>query len=149
VTSGTQSPPTKPQEADFLPKLELFGIEAIAYKELDWVDQEMDKLNYIWEVRQSWDSEKAALLVAKFNSLNTDELDELAMQFQGRMRKLVGRDKQSQNWPVFQDLKSDLDLFRNTMPLIQNLRQESMRDRHFQAIIKEVKQEFDPRRPPG
>mmetsp|Transcript_14483 Transcript_14483/g.50911 ORF Transcript_14483/g.50911 Transcript_14483/m.50911 type:complete len:4419 (-) Transcript_14483:356-13612(-) len=132
-------------EADFAPKLELFGIDSANYKELEWVDQEMEKLNTLWEVRQAWEHEKDTVLQAKFRTLVTDDLDEMAMQVQGKIRKLVGKDKGVGMWPAFQDLKADLDVFRNMIPLIQNLRQESMRERHFNVIIKEVNQHFDPK----
>merc|ERR1740123_636117 len=72
-------------------------------------------------------------------------MDELAMKFQTRLRKLQGKDKSVQNWPVFQGMKNDLDLFRSMLPLITNLRQESMRERHFSLIIKEVGEHFDPK----
>jgi dynein heavy chain len=42
-------------------------------------------------------------------------------------------------------MKADVEVFRNILPLIQNLRQESMRERHISQIIKEVKQTFDPK----
>lgn len=47
---------------------------------------------------------------------NTDDMDELAMQFLGKLRKVIGKDKNVQNWQVYQDLKSDLETFRNMRP---------------------------------
>mmetsp|Transcript_64893 Transcript_64893/g.119431 ORF Transcript_64893/g.119431 Transcript_64893/m.119431 type:complete len:4522 (+) Transcript_64893:77-13642(+) len=132
-------------EEEFAPKLELFGIDAVTYKELAWVDLEMEKLSTVWEIRDGWDQEWNQLKVSVFRALNCDDMDELAMAFQTRMRKLVGKDKNVQNWPVFQKMKADLELFRSMMPLITNLRQESMRERHFNMIIKEVNEHFDPK----
>merc|ERR1712187_825184 len=95
-------------------------------------------LNIIWQIREEWDTEWNKLRVAVFKTLNTDDMDELAMSFQGRMRKLLGKDKNVQNWPAFQKMKEKVETFRNMLPLIQNLRAESMRERHINLIIKEV-----------
>ena len=104
--------------------------------------------------------------------------------------QVIGKDKNVQNWQVYQDLKSDLETFRNMMlgcsfggsfwldlacmvwfegipskqttrcsmvfkcsttfakqnanaasrmPLITYLRADAMRERHIEAIVKEVK----------
>lgn len=132
-------------EDDLLPKLELFGIEPVAYKDLDWVDGEMEKLGMLWDIKEGWDQDWAKMKVAVFRSLNTDEMDELAEGYQKRMKKITGKDKGAQNWPAFCSLKGDLENFRNAVPLIQNLRQESMRPRHYAEIIKEVNEPFDPK----
>ncbi|CAE8702622.1 unnamed protein product, partial [Polarella glacialis] len=143
----TQLDTKRKAEVALGPSLELFGIEPTTYKELDWVSEEMEKLKTIWEIREGWDGEWNKLRVAIFGSLNTDDMDELATTYQAKMRKVLGKDKNVQNWPAYIQLKADLDVFRNMMPLIQNLRQESMRDRHINVIVKEVKESFDPRHP--
>ncbi|CAK0888334.1 unnamed protein product [Prorocentrum cordatum] len=132
-------------EEEFLPKLELFGIEPQTYKELDWVDQEMEKLGILWDIRESWDQEWNKLRVAVFRTLNVDSMDEHAMEFQQKMRKLVGRDKNVNHWPAYQQMKADMETFRNILPVITNLRQESMRERHINLIAKEVNESFDPK----
>jgi len=132
-------------ESEFRPKQELFGIEPANYKELDWVEQEIEKLTMVWDIRNGWNKEWDKLRSGSFQSLNTDDMDELAMQFLGRMRKVLGKDKNVQNWQVYQDLKGDLEVFRNMMPVIQNLRADAMRERHINAIVKEVKETFNPK----
>eukprot|EP00435_Cladocopium_sp_Y103_P036812 s634_g9.t1 len=110
-------------EAEFRPKQELFGIEPANYKELEWVEQEIEKLTMVWDIRDGWNKEWDKLRSGSFQSLklvlschkNTDDMDELAMQFLGKLRKVIGKDKNVQNWQVYQDLKSDLETFRNMM----------------------------------
>eukprot|EP00403_Amphidinium_massartii_P034765 CAMPEP_0178446682 /NCGR_PEP_ID=MMETSP0689_2-20121128/40951_1 /TAXON_ID=160604 /ORGANISM="Amphidinium massartii, Strain CS-259" /LENGTH=257 /DNA_ID=CAMNT_0020071557 /DNA_START=54 /DNA_END=823 /DNA_ORIENTATION=- len=102
-------------EEEFLPKLQLFGMEAANYKELEWVDQELDKMQIVWEIRDNWDGEWNRLRLSVFKTLNSDDMDELAMNYQGRMRKLQGKDKNVQNWPVFQNMKKTIEEFRSTL----------------------------------
>ncbi|CAK9054035.1 Dynein axonemal heavy chain 2 (Axonemal beta dynein heavy chain 2) (Ciliary dynein heavy chain 2) [Durusdinium trenchii] len=132
-------------EAEFRPKQELFGIEPANYKELEWVEQEIEKLTMVWDIRDGWNKEWDKLRSGSFQSLNTDDMDELAMQFLGKLRKVIGKDKNVQNWQVYQDLKSDLEVFRNMMPVITHLRSDAMRERHIEAIVKEVKEAFNPK----
>jgi dynein heavy chain len=141
----TQLAAKRAAEEEFIPKLELFGIEPAVYKELSWVDVEMEKLETVWDIRSGWDGEWNKLKVAVFKSLNCDDMDELAMAYQTKLRKLQGKDKSVQNWEAFIHMKQSLEVFRSMMPLITNLRQESMRERHIERIIQEVGEPFDPK----
>jgi dynein heavy chain len=132
-------------QEDFGSKLELFGIEPATYKDLDLVDAEIEKLNTVWEIKDGWQNEWDTLSTSVFRGLDTDAMDDLALSYQQRLRKLVGKDKSTQNWPAFLSMKAELDTFRSTLPLIVNLRVEAMRERHFQQIMKEINQSFDPK----
>lgn len=56
-------------EAEFRPKQELFGIEPANYKELEWVEQEIEKLTMIWDIRDGWNKEWDKLRSGSFQSL--------------------------------------------------------------------------------
>merc|ERR1719171_2450730 len=101
----------------------------------------MDLLTNIWTIKQEWDSEWAKTKVAKFRDLDTDDMDEMAAKFQKRVMRLK---TQIMNWPIWQKMKADIDVFRAMMPLITDLRHEAMRDRHWVAIMEEVNELFDP-----
>ena len=40
-------------------------------------------------------------------------------------------------------MKTNIEVFRNTIPLITDLRDESMRERHWKELRFEVKEDFD------
>ena len=90
-------------------ELELFRIEPGVYQELSWVDTEMEKLETVWNFRSGWNGEWNKLKVAVFKSLNCDDMDELAVGFQQKMKKLMGRDKGVQQWDAFMSLKEELE----------------------------------------
>ena len=50
--------------------------------------------------------------VSVFRALDTNDMDELAMQYQSRLRKLSGRDKAVTAWPAFIPMKQEIELFR-------------------------------------
>ena len=47
------------------------------------------------------------------------------------------------DWTICESLKSRIDTFKRTMPLIQDLKNPAMRDRHWQQLKQEVQKPFD------
>ena len=50
--------------------------------------------------------------------------------------------KDVRSWQIFEYMKGKLTLFRNTFPLIAELKDESIRKRHWDTLRLEVKEEF-------
>ena len=76
----------------------------------------------------------------KFYDLDIENMEYVAIDFQG---KYEGFDKDVKEWAVYTFLKSEIDKFRSTMPLIENLKDPAMRDRHWKELRFEVKDDFD------
>jgi dynein heavy chain len=51
--------------------------------------------------------------------------------------------RDTKEWGVFVFLKNEIDKFAQTLPLIDNLRDQSMRERHWKELRFEVKDDFD------
>lgn len=120
--------------------LEIFDIEPMAYPELSIVEKEITLLNEIWTVKESWDGGRASWKDVKFYDLNIDVMDDCAVEFQ---EKIKAFDKEVRQWGVYENLKRGVEDFRNTMPLIMDLRDEAMRERHWRDLRIEVKEDFD------
>ena len=67
-------------------------------------------------------------------------MDDRAVEFQEQIK---GFDKEVRQWGVYEYLKNKIDQFRTAMPLISDLRDEAMRERHWKELKFEVKEEFD------
>jgi len=67
-------------------------------------------------------------------------MEDTAQEFQEKYRAL---EKEVKEWGVFMHLRNDVDKFRKTMPLLFELRDEAMRDRHWRDLRNEVKDDFD------
>lgn len=50
---------------------------------------------------------------------------------------------QDKNWEICDSIKSRIEQFKRTMPLIQDLKNPAMRDRHWAQIKSEVQKPFD------
>ena len=75
----------------------------------------------------------------QFYALEIKDIQEGAWSFSTRHAKL----KQQTNWPVYDMLKKNMDEFKRTMALLPDLRDESMRTRHWNMLRLEVKEEFN------
>jgi len=120
--------------------LEIFDIEPMAYPEVTLVEKEIGQLSDIWEVKNEWDKQWEFWKDIKFQDLQIDEMEDVAVDYQEKYRAF---DKDVREWGVFVFLKNEVDKFRATMPLIQDLRDESMRERHWKELRFEVKDDFD------
>jgi len=57
--------------------------------------------------------------------------------------KVQAMTKDIRVWPVYDFLKTKFTLFRDVLPLALQLRDESIRPRHWNDIRFEVKEEFN------
>ena len=124
--------------------LDIFEIEPINYHELALVEKEMAQLLEIWTVKQEWDSEWDQWKVVFFYELKIEDMDDRAVEFQEKIKTF---EKEVRQWGVFDFLKNKIDQFRTAMPLISDLRDEAMRERHWKELKFEVKEEFDENAP--
>jgi dynein heavy chain len=120
--------------------LEIFDIEAMAYPEVSLVEKEISQLTEIWEVKNEWNKQWDAWKDIRFYDLNIEEMEDVAVDYQEKYRKF---DKDVKEWGVFAHLKTEVDKFRQTMPLILDLRDDAMRERHWKELRFEVKEDFD------
>ena len=67
-------------------------------------------------------------------------MDDKAVDFQDKIRSF---DREVRQWGVYEWLKSNIEKFRVAMPLIMDLRDEAMRERHWKELRFEVKEDFD------
>jgi len=100
----------------------------------------MAQLNEIWSVKEEWDGEWDCWKLIFFYELKIDDMDDRAVEFQEKIKNF---DKEVRQWGVFDYLKNRIDQFRTAMPLIADLRDEAMRERHWKELKFEVKEEFD------
>ena len=120
--------------------LEIFAIEATKYVELAMVEQENASLLNIWSIKQEWDREWDAWRVIHFTDLDFKVMQERAADL---LFKVEGLTKEEKKWKVTEVLNERIYAFESTVPLIQCLRDESMRDRHWKELRIEVKEDFE------
>eukprot|EP00919_Chromeraceae_sp_WS-2016_P005632 GHVR01013171.1.p1 GENE.GHVR01013171.1~~GHVR01013171.1.p1 ORF type:complete len:2258 (+),score=491.25 GHVR01013171.1:121-6894(+) len=126
-------------EEGFTPDLELFTLEHGHYKELFDAEHEIEQLQTIWELKEQWDTSWADVKQDKFTTLDVDRLDNTASQYSKSVMKLKGL----RQWPLWGKIKGDVDSLKVALPLLSDLRHDSMRDRHWKQIKKDIRDTFD------
>ena len=56
----------------------------------------------------------------------------------------AGREIKGRDWDVERSLREDIQHFKTTLPLIQDLKNPGMRDRHWKKVIQRVATDFNP-----
>ena len=121
--------------------LSIFGIESPEHKDLNATAKDLDLLSQIWGITIEWTAIWDGWKNGQFNDLNVEELETVAGSYHKKVAKL-GRE--IKRWKVWEGMKVELDKFRETIPLIQDLRSKALRPRHWLALQERVGAEFDP-----
>eukprot|EP00981_Chlorochromonas_danica_P004175 scaffold838_cov160-Ochromonas_danica.AAC.12 len=134
----------KEREVGLATGLAIFGIPSVEHKELTALTKDVDFLSQIWTVTLEWKNYWDTWKNGQFNDLDVEEMENIAGTYAKKVGKL-GRD--IKRWKVWESMKADLDSFRETIPLIQDLRNKALRPRHWAALQERVGTEFDPKSP--
>ena len=127
-------------EEEMKPGLDIFEYDALQYTDLLVVERENQLLTEIWELKDEWDENWKSWKDLGFYDLRIEDMDEVAVEF---TQRLMNMNKEARQWPIYEFLKLKFAKFRDTMPLITDLRDESIRPRHWNDIRFEVKEEFN------
>lgn len=68
-------------------------------------------------------------------------MEEAAVRIGKNVAKL-GRDIKA--WGVWASIKDTVDAFKRTMPLVTDLRNPAMRERHWDQLMEHISARFDP-----
>jgi dynein heavy chain len=115
--------------------MDIFAIPQPPYKELIFIEREMDLLDKLWSLVAEWTSTYAGWKDGKFRDLAVENMEEVAARLSKAVVKL-GRD--IKGWPAWGWLKETLDAFKRTMPLITDLRNPAMRMRHWEQLMDHI-----------
>lgn len=119
-------------------------IELAEYKELNQVEKENDLLYKIWQIKNNWDEMLEEWNPIQFFDLECQKMEYAAADVQTEINQIESgpSSKEVKSWPITENLKSDIKRFIDTIPLIEDLRHQAMRDRHWNDLRIELKDEF-------
>jgi dynein heavy chain, axonemal len=120
--------------------LSIFGIPSTEHKDLSAVIRDVDFMSQIWTVTIDWNKHWNTWKTGQFNDLDVEEIEAEVNNYNKKVSKL-GRD--IRKWKVWESLKEELDRFKETIPLIQDLRNKALRTRHWIALQDRIGFEID------
>ena len=136
------------KEADMKAGLDIFAIDPPENKETATTDKNIEMLEVIWGMMQEWQGNMDSWKDGQFATMDVAGIESTAGAFQKRIIK-VQKDIKATGAPgnqykVVDALKDRTDAIKKLMPLIMDLRNEAMRDRHWKQLMDEVGKTFDP-----
>ncbi|XP_064408838.1 dynein axonemal heavy chain 2 [Latimeria chalumnae] len=132
----------KSEESSIRSGLIIFKIEQPPSKEMQAFERELDLLQQAWDMAKEWEDSWKEWKAGKFATLETDIMDQTAQTLFKKLNKL-SREVKEKNWEVVETTKNKVDQFKRTMPLIADLKNPAMRERHWNQIKNEVQRTFD------
>lgn len=106
------------------------------------MEKKNENLSDLWAIKQEWEDQWMQWKDIQFYNLEMAEIQDCADMFHMKLKKLINK---QDPWPVYDTLNKRMREFTQTMQILPDLRHESIRERHWQIIRLEVKEEFNER----
>ncbi|KAJ3123528.1 Dynein heavy chain 2, axonemal [Physocladia obscura] len=128
------------QESNLQRGLRVFKLEQASNKEIGQITAELDALQQIWNLTSDWVTVWEDWRTKPFLTLDAAEMEESVQRF---LKKLQKMGKEMKYWDVYTNLKEKISQCRRTIPVLQDLKNPAMRDRHWNQIMEEIGKTFD------
>ncbi|XP_076026906.1 dynein axonemal heavy chain 2 [Genypterus blacodes] len=132
----------KQEENTVLNGLVFFAIDHPPSKPIRNLEKDLQLLQHIWEITQEWNTNWNNWKAGQLATLQTDSMENTAQTILKELLKLQ-RELKDKKWDIVDFTKSKIDHFKRIIPLIVDLRNPAMRDRHWKQICHELRCSFD------
>lgn len=132
------------QEREIRKGLQLFKIEQAPQKNIELMGSDLELLTQIWTLAHEWNAQWETWKTQPFSALNMQEMEEVVQRFIKKVTKL-GRDMK--DWEVYQNVKDKINQVKRTIPVLSDLRNPALRERHWNQLMEEIQKTFDPMGP--
>uniref|UniRef100_A0A8C6R755 Dynein axonemal heavy chain 2 n=1 Tax=Nannospalax galili TaxID=1026970 RepID=A0A8C6R755_NANGA len=130
------------EENSLRANLGIFKIEQPVSKDLQNLEKELDALQQVWEITRDWEESWNQWKTGCFLTLQTEAMETMAHGLFRRLTRLA-KEYKDRNWEIIESTRSKIEQFKRTMPLISDLWNPALRERHWDQVKDEVQQEFD------
>lgn len=110
----------------------LFGLDTTEYPELQRVVSELKKLGRIYDLYQEQRDFEDGNSATPWGDLDVGSLQRGVEVLEKKARK----EKQFKDHPTFRAVEARIFNFKDSIPLIVNLKNEAMKPRHWQKLIE-------------
>ncbi|XP_015429803.1 PREDICTED: dynein heavy chain 6, axonemal, partial [Dufourea novaeangliae] len=118
-----------------------FKLEQTRFDVLDQVTNELRLRTLLWETLVEWESAVCEWHSADFDTLNVDDITSFTMR---TMKNLIQLERGLPPNNIVPDLKENVELLRNKLPVLGYLRNPDLRDRHWDRIEQILNYMFMP-----
>jgi dynein heavy chain, axonemal len=132
------------REAGLQDGLEVFAMTSPDPEELKDMEKDIKLLKRMWGATAEWETTWDCWKNGRFSDLEVDAMELEAGKYN---KTLVQLGREIKSWSVWQALNNKIAQFRQTMPLIMDLRNPTIRPRHWENLMSEISRSFDPNGP--
>ncbi|XP_033219684.1 dynein heavy chain 2, axonemal [Belonocnema kinseyi] len=122
--------------------LAIFAISHPDSLEFDKLDKDVTALELVWDLTNDWDQSWERYKTGNFWTIELDEMSETGNVLFRKLTRL-SRELKEKNWEIIDSSRSRVDKFRRTLPLITDLKNTAMRERHWKKVKELMDQDFD------
>ena len=119
---------------------ELFGITPYNYKNLRKTQESYDRMLTLWTMVQKWNEQYEGWMSDQFTELDVEEINKEVQLYAKESFSL----HKKLNTDVTAKLKDKSVEFKNKMPIVLELGNPCMKDRHWEKIFTAIGQDFIP-----
>nr|XP_021503796.1 dynein heavy chain 2, axonemal [Meriones unguiculatus] len=130
------------EENSLRANLGIFKIEQPFSKDLQNLEKELEALQQVWEITRDWEESWNEWKTGCFLTLQTEAMETMAHGLYRRLTRLA-KEYKDRNWDIIETTRSKIEQFKRTMPLISDLRNPALRERHWDQVKEEVQREFN------
>ncbi|XP_066579439.1 dynein axonemal heavy chain 5-like [Amia ocellicauda] len=112
---------------------ELFGLKVNEYPDLQRTKRELALLQELYSLHDSVMESVSGYYDVLWSELDNEKINNELLGFQNRIRKLP---KALKEWQAFNDLKTKIDDFSESWPLVQRMANKAVLSRHWQRIAE-------------
>ncbi|XP_074107880.1 dynein heavy chain 2, axonemal kl-2 [Cotesia typhae] len=132
----------KQVEDELKSNLTIFEASFVDSEELNKIDREFTAIQLVWELTNKWEESWERYKTVNFWTIETEEMESVATKLFKKFTRL-SKELQAKNWPIIKSTRSRIDEFRRTLPLIIDLKNPAMRERHWDKVKLIIGQDFD------
>ena len=129
------------KEEELKAGMDIFAMSRPPLKELLETEKDTQLLNDLWAICEEWIGVYDGLKDGKFKDLDVEVMENMAVGIGKKLQK-IGREVSE--WTTWSSMKTVVDDFKKTMPLITDLRNPAIRQRHWDQLMQECGATFDP-----
>ncbi|KAJ3399250.1 Dynein heavy chain 2, axonemal, partial [Chytridiales sp. JEL 0842] len=127
------------QESNLKKGLAVFKMEQPPSKEITQISNDLDLLQQIWQLDQEWSTVWESWRTKPFLSLDSAEMEDSIQRY---LKKIMKVGKEVKEWDVYQSLKERINQCKRTTPILMDLKNPAMRDRHWTQLMDEIGKTF-------
>ncbi|XP_043277760.1 dynein axonemal heavy chain 2 [Venturia canescens] len=122
--------------------LAIFGISQPTSLELNDIEKDLTAIELVWKLTGEWDVAWEQYKTVNFWTIEMDEMNATANILLRKLSRL-SKELNNKNWEIVEHSRLRVDTFRRTLPLITDLKNPALRERHWRKVKETVGRDFD------